>query len=161
MSHIQRKRCAPLQNGHFFEFPQPTVACEMPTRGGRATPRPVTDATTPAGPSAYQRRVDANKEQNKRVIDSLGAPQLELERAPKRCGPKHFDPAAGPLYIYCRRMPLQAEGTEGLWAATTDEGEQQADARPGAGRFGSDDRCLPRRWRKPCIHASPLYWCKR
>ena len=62
--------------------------------------------------------VDANKAQNKSVLDSLEAPQLE--RAPKRCGPKHFDPAAGPLYIYCRRMPLQAEGTEGLWAATTD-----------------------------------------
>ena len=36
-------------------------------------------------PSAYQRGVDAHKAQNKRVLDSLGAPQLE--RAPKRCGP--------------------------------------------------------------------------
>ena len=32
--------------------------------------------------SAYQRGVEANKEQNKRVLASLEAPQLE--RAPKR-----------------------------------------------------------------------------
>jgi len=127
------------------------------------TATPVGGDIATATRSAYDQRVEANKAQNQRVIDALRPP--ELERPQKRCGPMHFDPAAGPLYIYCRRTPLQAEGTEGLWAATTDEGEQQEDARPRAGRFGSDDRCLPRRFsrtrRKPCIHASPLYWCKR
>ena len=115
----------------------------MPKRAGAATPRPVTDDTTTVGPSAYPRGVDANKARNKRVLDALDAP--ELERPQKRCGPKHFDPAAGPLYIYCRRTPLQAEATEAVYAATTDEGEHQEDVRHGAGRFGSDDPCLRRR----------------
>ena len=76
--------------------------------------------------SAYDQGVEANKARNQSVLAALRPP--ELERPQKRCGPKHFDPAAGPFYIFCRRVPLQAEGTEAVYAATTDEGEHQEDS---------------------------------
>jgi hypothetical protein len=49
------------------------------------TATPVDGDIATATRSAYDQGVEANKAQNKRVLDSLGAPQLE--RAPKRCGP--------------------------------------------------------------------------
>ena len=125
-------------------------------------PESVGDDITTTAPSEYDQGVAANKARNQSVLDALQAPQLE--RPQKRCGPKHFDPAAGPLYIYCRRTPLQAEATEAVYAATTDEGEHRrtsamAQADSEAMILASGAGAAPTRPELPAVYLVPVaYW---